>query len=155
MQSPGSGPVALAEEVTAFLKRQAQAAADLPQAEFERHRRALVDRLNESAKALAEQSDRLWADLSIGTYGFDDRARVAAEVERIGKQDWVDYFRANLGAATSRAIVLYSRGSAQPPGRAEAVTGHAVTDVDRWRDEAKYYRFDWSATVQDSPAALH
>ncbi|MBP8924533.1 MAG: insulinase family protein [Pseudomonadales bacterium] len=155
VQSPGSGPVALAEEVTAFLQRQAQAAADLPQAEFERHRRALVDRLHESAKSLAEQSDRLWSDLSIGAYGFDDRARVAAEAERIGKQEWVDYFRANLGPDKGRAIVLYSRGSAQPPASAGVVPGHVMNDVDRWRDEAKYYRFDWGTAVQDSPAALH
>ncbi|MBK6288716.1 MAG: insulinase family protein [Gammaproteobacteria bacterium] len=155
VQSPGSGPVALTAAVTSFLKHQAQTAADLPQAEFERHRRALVDRLNESAKSLAEQSDRLWADLSLGAYGFDDRARVAAEVERIDRQQWVDYFRANLDGAAGRAMVLYSRGSAQAPGAAQTVPGHAVTGADRWRDDAKYYRFDWSAAVQESPAALH
>ena len=127
----------------------------MPQAEFERHRRAQVDRLNESAKSLAEHSDRLWADLSLGAYGLDDRARVAAEVERIDRQQWVDYFRANLDGAAGRAMVLYSRGSAQAPGAAQTVPGHAVTGADRWRDDAKYYRFDWSAAVQESPAALH
>jgi insulysin len=154
VQSPGAGPVKLAAEFEAFLARQSSAVGSLSQQDFERQRATLVERLRESPKSLAEKSARLWSDIGLGALGFDDRERVALEVERIQRDDWIGFFRKQMAGNARRALLLYSRGDARhaEPGK---LPGRVLGDAGQWQANAKYYRFVWPVTVQESARELH
>jgi secreted Zn-dependent insulinase-like peptidase len=114
-----------------------------------------VERLRETPKTLNEKSERLWGDLGLGSYGFDDRERVAAAVERIDREEWARYFSEQLSGAGRRALLLHTTGAAAPPAAGEEVPGRSVDTDAQWRADAKYYRFDWPVSVQDAERALH
>ncbi len=152
VQSPVAAPGALAKEFEGFLQRQAAAAQTLDEASFARQRQALVDRLRESPKSLGERSERLWADAMLGAYGFDDRERIAAEVERIGREEWVQYFRAQIAGEGRRALWLQSLGTAHARAKDPQLPGRVLAPGDAWREGAGYYRFEREAKVQETPA---
>jgi len=154
VQSPVAAPGVLAREFEAFLQRQAAAAATLDEASFARQRQALLDRLRESPKSLEERSDRLWADIGLGAYGFDDRERVAAEVERIGRDEWVRYFRSQFAGEGRRALLVKSRGAAHADSKAPALPGRELPAGNAWRDAGGYFRFA-REPVQPLPAPVH
>jgi secreted Zn-dependent insulinase-like peptidase len=155
VQSPVAAPGVLAKEFEDFLQRQAAAAQPLDEASFTRHRQALVDRLRESPKSLGERSERLWADAMLGAYGFDDRERVAAEVERIGRDEWVQYFRTQIAGAGRRAMLLQSRGTAHAEAKAPPLPGRVLAPGDGWREDAEFYRFEHEGGAQELPEPLH
>jgi secreted Zn-dependent insulinase-like peptidase len=147
VQSPVAGPAALAREYEAFLGRQREALASLPEAEFRRHKEALAARLREVPGSLGEKTDRLWSDLGLGSFGFDDREQVAIEVERLDQAQWLRYFDEQLAGDGRRGLSLYTRGTAH--------AGEPLPEQRALRGAAKYYRFDWPRTVQGAGAALH
>ncbi|MBK9469347.1 MAG: insulinase family protein [Pseudomonadales bacterium] len=152
VQSPVAAPGALAREFEAFLQRQVTAAQALDEASFARQRQALVDRLRESPKSLGERSERLWADAMLGAYGFDDRERVATQVERIGREEWVEYFRTQIAGAARRAMLLQSRGTAHAQVNDPPLPGRVLAPGDAWREDAGYFRFQREAKVPQAPA---
>ncbi|MBP6382806.1 MAG: insulinase family protein [Pseudomonadales bacterium] len=153
VQSPVAAPGVLAQEFEGFLQRQAAAAQTLDEASFARHRQALVDRLRESPKSLGERSERLWADAMLGAYGFDDRERVAAAAERIGRDEWVQYFRAHVAGEGRRAMLLHSRGTAHAQAQDPLLPGRPLAPGDAWREGAGLYRFEREARVGESAAS--
>jgi len=155
VQSPVANPGKLAGEFGEFLARHAAKADELGEEEFARHRRALVERLRESPKSLGERSERLWSDIVLGAYDFDDRERVAVAVAQIDRADWVRYFREQIAGSGQRALYVYSVGETHAAQGAPRLPGRVLPPGDAWREGAKYYRFDGERTVQESSPALH
>jgi secreted Zn-dependent insulinase-like peptidase len=98
----------------------------------------------ESPKTLGEKSGRLWSDLMIGATGFDDRARVAAEVERISRTQWTDYFAAQIAGPARRAILFYSLGTSHRDAPVAGVPGLRPFELAAFRQNLRYYHFDWT-----------
>jgi len=155
VQSPGSDPAALSEAVDAFLKGQIEVLRQMSDADFERHRTALVERLREAPKSLGERSERLWSDIGLGAHGFDDRERVAAQVAAIDQREWLDFYNRRIAGAGQRALVAYSVGSAHRESGNSEVSGTRLLPDAQWRGSAQYYRFEWVPKVQDPEVALH
>jgi len=144
VQSPNTGAMPLAGAIDDFLQHYREQISSLSDADFERHRAALVERLMESPKTLGEKSGRLWSDLMIGATDFDDRARVAAEVERISRTQWTDYFSAQIAGPARRAILFYSLGTSHRDAPVAAVPGLRPFELAAFRRNLRYYRFDWT-----------
>ena len=154
-QSPVAGPVALAKEFRAYLDRQAKALGDMSEESFATQRDALAARLREKPKSLGEKTERLWSDLGLGSWGFDDREQVAQAVDALSKEAWLGYFRSRLAAADAASLLVLSTGEAHS-GKEEGLPAGRNVDADgRWKTDAKYYRFEWARPVQDPGRALH
>lgn len=153
VQSPVAGPQKLLAEFEAFLARKDAAGVD--EAAFLRHRETLAARLREKPKSLGERSERLWSDIGLGAFGFDDRAQVAAAVDGITRDAWIDWFRAHLTGAGQRALLVYTEGTAHRGDAPVSLPGRAPGADSTPGSAAKYYRFDWTPSVQESARALH
>jgi hypothetical protein len=88
----------------------------------------------------------------LGAYGFDDRERVAAQVERIGREEWVEYFRTQIAGEARRAMLLQSRGTAHAQVKDPPLPGRVLAPGDAWREDARYFRFEREAKVPQAPA---
>ena len=154
-QSPVAGPVTLAKEFRAWLDRQDQGLERMSDADFAIQRDALAARLREKPKSLGEKTERLWSDIALGSYGFDDREQVARAVESVSKADWIAYFRKSLAAQGVPALLVYSTGEAHEATEKGLPPGRTVDADGRWKAGAKYYRFEWARPVQDPARALH
>jgi insulysin len=155
VQSPVSPPGELSAAVDVFLRGQVDALRQMSEADFARHRSALVERLREAPKSLGERSERLWSDIGLGVHGFDDREQVALQVMALDRGEWMDFFTRSIAGEGQRALVAYSVGSAHRESVAPTVPGKLLTPDAQWRGSAQYYRFDWVPKVQDPEAALH
>ena len=145
----------MAKEFRAYLDRQAKALGDLSEESFATQRDALAARLREKPKSLGEKTERLWSDLGLGSWGFDDREQVAQAVDALSKEAWLGYFRSRLAAADAASLLVLSTGEAHS-GKEEGLPAGRNVDADgRWKTDAKYYRFEWARPVQDPGRALH
>jgi secreted Zn-dependent insulinase-like peptidase len=155
VQSPVADPAALVKEFEAYLARQSEVLGGMSDEVFNGQRMALAARLREKPRSLAEKTERLWSDLGLGSYGFDDLEQVARELETIGRDNWLQWFRSRLAGADRHALVLYSTGQAHRAKVSEAPPGRRVDPDGRWKADAKYYRFEWALPTQDPGRALH
>ncbi len=76
VQSPNVQVPQLEQAIDQFLvdfRRQLQV---MPKEEFERHRQAVLIRLKEKPKSLAEQSSRFWASIDLRDYDFTQREKL-------------------------------------------------------------------------------
>ena len=154
-QSPVAGPAALAKEFRAYLDRQVKALDVMSDDAFARQRDALAARLREKPKSLGEKTERLWSDLGLGSYGFDDREQVALAVDALSRPEWTAYFRARLAAEDAASLLVLSTGEAHRGKDGNLPSGRVVDPAGRWKSDAKYYRFEWARPVQDPGRALH
>ena len=154
-QSPVAGPSALAQEFRAWLDRQSAALGSMEEGEFATQRVTLAARLREKPKSLGEKTERLWSDLGLGSYGFDDREQVARAVDALTKDEWVAYFRSRLAAPQTPTLLVSSTGEAHRKNESGVLPGRPVDPAGHWKANAKYYRFEWARPVQDPGRALH
>ncbi len=90
IQSPVADADALAEAMGAFL---AGVEADLDEAQFERHRTALVNEVLRPDKNIWERAEFYWQSIAKKQYGFDGRETMADAVRALSLQDWLAYYR--------------------------------------------------------------
>jgi secreted Zn-dependent insulinase-like peptidase len=138
VQSPVAGPQALADAYAAFLERWTQRDDARLRKLFDRHRAALASRLAEAPKNQGEQFDRYWQDLLDGETGFDSRALLLAEVQKLTFEDWLPLFRRDVLAPQGHALWLAISGKFT--GDALRV-GQPVIDLERFKARQPFYRF--------------
>ena len=155
VQSPVADPAALVKEFEAYLTRQSDALGSMSDEVFNGQRMALAARLREKPRSLAEKTGRLWSDLGLGSNSFDDLEQVAREVEALGRDNWLEWFRSRMAGADRHAMVLYSTGEAHRAKASVPPPGRRVDAAGRWKSNAKYYRFEWALPTQDPERALH
>lgn len=154
-QSPVAGPATLAKEFRAYLDRQLNTLDAMSDEAFATQRDTLAARLREKPKSLGEKTERLWSDLGLGSYGFDDREQVALAVDALSKREWAAYFRSRLAAADASSLLVLSMGGVHRGKDGSLPSGRVVDPAGRWKSDAKYYRFEWARPVQDPGRALH
>lgn len=152
VQSPVAAPRALEAAFEAFLDEQRAAAGQIDEEAFARHRRSLVETLREKPKSLGEASQRLWAEISIGAYDFGDRERIAAAVERIGREEWQHHFETQIAARDRRGVWFWSAGSAHADSGNTAPAG--VPLPEDWPAGRSTYHFKYPPRVSDPRAPV-
>ncbi len=127
IQSPNTSPASLEMRVREFLTEFEQTLHDMPQAEVERQRRALVSRLLERPQTLTEQTERYWSDITEKRTKFDTRQRLAETIGELGIEDIrATFAREILGPERRRLVVAAlgnnARGKIDPGRWAEDLT---------------------------------
>jgi secreted Zn-dependent insulinase-like peptidase len=139
VQSPGTGPAALATQYRKFQQQWAQRSAAELQPLFERHRAALAQLLAQAPKNMGEANDRLWQDLSASYWNFDSREQVLAAVQALTFEQWFTLFQRDVLADNGHSIWLSNSGrfdkKAVPPGT-------AIGDLDRFKATQQFYQFE-------------
>jgi insulysin len=125
VQSPSADETLLAAEINKFLLSQrALLAVNLAE-----NQQALLHRLQEPSRSLAEQADRLWESILLGDYTFDRRDKLAEAVAGVTKESMTRYFDQSMLDA-NRRLWLSSPGF-EPEGY------HTVQEIELYRAQQK------------------
>jgi secreted Zn-dependent insulinase-like peptidase len=89
---------------------------DLDQAQFERHREALMSEILRPDKNLGERAEFYWLSIARRELEFDSRLALATALEEISLQDWVAYYqRVFMDQRHSLQVVAPGRLGKLPP----------------------------------------
>tara|TARA_R110002049_G_scaffold25549_9_gene89570 strand:- start:5037 stop:7901 length:2865 start_codon:yes stop_codon:yes gene_type:complete len=89
VQSPRKDAADVDAAMQAFM---AGLAPNLSDAQFKRHRAALVSEILRPDKNLHERAQFYWSSIARGRYEFDGRETLAATVEGLSLEDWREYY---------------------------------------------------------------
>ena len=125
VQSPNTSTLELRQHADAFLRSATETLKGLPQAEFDRFRESLVERLLEPDKTLSARSNRYWREIDRNPGQFDEHVKLAAAVRSLTVDDVLNAFqRTVLGPERARVEV-----HAVPTQRA-SVTREALAEIE-------------------------
>ncbi|BFZ54324.1 metalloprotease [Savitreella phatthalungensis] len=104
-------PAFLEYRVQAFLTQLRKHIADMPQENFDKHKRALRDKINERLKNLKSETRLYWGCIAAGRYNFDERAERTAQVEAIDKAQLLAFFddKIAVGGPNTRKLAVWLR----------------------------------------------
>jgi len=107
VQSPTHSVAHILQATNKFLseKRAELGSEEFPQS-FEQHRAAVLSELRESAKNMSEQTERYWADLSLGYTAFHRRSSLIKAVETMPYAQWREFFAEDF----SGGVIIWSKG---------------------------------------------
>lgn len=118
VQSPRKDAAAVAGAMETFM---AGVSPTLTEAQFGRHRRALVSEILRPDKNLHERAQFYWRSIARGRYEFDGRETLAAAVESLSLEDWREYYaRVFLQKRHSLQVVAPGRFDVLPTGEARS-----------------------------------
>lgn len=137
VQSPVAGPETLQREISTYLQSMEQTVESLSAAQFDREREALILRIMEKPKNLAEQSRKYWMEIDQHYYNFDFEEQLVAALESLTVDEWRQFYRENLLGA-KRALWIFARGQFKN----QTVTGdRSAADVHTLQGMLGVYRF--------------
>ncbi|KKL73558.1 hypothetical protein LCGC14_2073670, partial [marine sediment metagenome] len=96
VQSPTAPVAKLEEAIERFLVEFDRQLQEMPEAEFESHRQAVLTGLREQPKSLAEQSSRFWGSIDSRDYDFSRRQKLIDGVALLSREDMVQTYTALL-----------------------------------------------------------
>jgi len=116
VQAPGHSSAHVADAMQAFMQKLPE---DVDEPAFLRHRQALVNDIMEPDKNLLERAEYYWQSIARKQFAFDRRQRLAEAVERMSRQEWLDYYREHF-LKTRRSLLVVAPGEQGdiPDGRA-------------------------------------
>ena len=95
----------------------ARVAADLDEAQFARHKAALVSDVLKPDKNLWERAEFYWQSIAIKQFDFDGRQALADAIEAFTLESWHDYYqRVFLEQPHSLQVVAPGRWGSVPSG---------------------------------------
>lgn len=108
--------------------------------EFEAQRASLIHKLLESDKSLTEETSRYWPNIQSGYYDFVHRARDAAMLRTVGKDDVLAMLRSKVhpssGERSKLVVRIESQAGVAPPASEDvtppppsALNEQVITDV--------------------------
>ena len=83
---------------------------DLSDEAFAQQKAGVITRLTEKDKNLSQRSTRYWQDLGNEVFTFDSKQQIAAEVEKLSKNDMGEFMQNILSALQERRLMIYSQG---------------------------------------------
>jgi secreted Zn-dependent insulinase-like peptidase len=145
VQSPDTGVADLSNAVNEFLLKTVSTLEAMPEGQFEQHKRALVLRILERPKSLAELTEDYWQDIVLRRDGFDDKARLAEAVEGIDMQQWLDFYRKTFLNRNRRDLLFQAAGKNpmqewQPAGFTRPLV--KITDPCAFKKKRRHYTFE-------------
>ncbi|OZG72042.1 peptidase M16 [Hahella sp. CCB-MM4] len=93
VQSPSHSADQIHQATSGFIGNFTNILKELPDAEFEKHKEALITRLSESDKTLEQRSDRYWTEIDVKNFQFDTREQIAAQVQAMTKDKLQAYYQ--------------------------------------------------------------
>lgn len=82
----------LEERINAFLALFSKTLKEMPESEFESHKKSLVNKRLEKLKNLHQETSRLWAYISSEYYDFQQRDQEAENIRPLTKSDMMAFF---------------------------------------------------------------
>lgn len=135
VQSPGASAPEVAAASDAFLAEQV-GENGITEAQFARHRAALINEILLPHKNLFEEADYFWREINRDSLAFDTRDRLAAAVDALQYGEWVAWYRKFvIESPASLTTVATGRWGKLPPGT-------AIEDTERFQADRPYYRRD-------------
>jgi secreted Zn-dependent insulinase-like peptidase len=114
VQSPSASAPEVAMAMEAFL---AGVEAGLDEAQFARHRKALVNEVLRPDKNLWERAEFYWQSIAKKQYDFDGREALADAVRALSREEWLEYFnRVFMTRRHSLQVVAPGRWGELLPG---------------------------------------
>ena len=114
IQSPVADAAAVQQAMQAFMLK---LPSDVDEAQFERHRKALVNEILQPDKNLWDRAAFYWQSIAMKEYGFDSREQLATVVEGITLESWLAYYqKVFLDQRHSLQVVAPGRWDILPQG---------------------------------------
>ena len=83
----------LEERINAFLASFARGLDAMPEAEFESHKKSLINKRLEKLKNLDEESAQLWGHISNEYFDFQQKERDVEHIKPLAKSDLIQFFK--------------------------------------------------------------
>ncbi|MAK92122.1 MAG: peptidase M16 [Oleibacter sp.] len=96
VQSPSSSPQEIIDQSLAFFSGYEETLAAMSDEEFASYRQGLITLLLEKPKNMNEKAGRFWRDIESERWSFDTTTAIAAEVEKLSKEDILALFRSAI-----------------------------------------------------------
>jgi len=111
VQSPEYSAADISSRIDEFLRRYMPVLNKMPEEEFQKHKKALIDELAEEPKNLAEQGARFWHDIALRRLSFNSRQDLIDELKKVDKQSFSHFFEAAYLKPLVQPINLVSESS--------------------------------------------
>lgn len=135
VQSPNTPAPAVAAAMDAFMAAVPETVDD---AQFSRHRRALVGEITRPDKNLWERAEFFWQSIARQEYDFDSRTRLAEAVEAIDLGRWSSHYREVFREQPrSLQVVAPGRWEALPEGPEESFDSSSAL-----KESRAYFQID-------------
>lgn len=127
-------PEYLDRRIEAFIVQFSKTLEEMSSADFDGHKRSLINKRLEKPKNLGQETARQWAQISNEYYDFEQHQRDANLIRTLTKEDMLDFYKTFfLPTSKSRArlsVHLHARGADEREAKVIAALNEAgVTDV--------------------------
>ncbi len=134
VQSPTASAPAIKQATDTFLRKVA-VEGTLTEAQFLRHRYALLQEITQPHKNLREESEYFWREIARQALDFESRELLAAAVSSIGFEQWLTWYKRVMVEERASLTVVAPGHLGEVPG------GEAITSPAQFRDtQAGYTR---------------
>ncbi|WP_115718267.1 insulinase family protein [Gallaecimonas mangrovi] len=140
IQSPVAGPVQLLDAIDDFISDFSLLLLGLSESQWHNTKMALLHQLMQPDSALADRSSRLWHAIGQGDLTFDWRQRLAEEVHRFQKADFIRFMMKRLRAKQADRLLLASVGQ-QHRHLQVLDEGTFISDVGAFKSESRRYHW--------------
>jgi secreted Zn-dependent insulinase-like peptidase len=120
VQSPTTGPEALADHIERFLRDHAGVVESMDEQTLGRHRASVISRILEREPRLDVRSARYWTEIDRRHLAFDSREQLAEALRAIDREAFVNAYRSLLVNAGRRGIAIEVAGTSHAGPRAPA-----------------------------------
>jgi secreted Zn-dependent insulinase-like peptidase len=114
VQSPSTLSQTLFDETQAFITDFIQTLENMPNEEYAAHQQGLIANLVKKPLNLKEKTNRYWRDIDIDNEQFNTYQELAKHVEKLTKQELVQYLKTYFISDEKKALLLNFDGSVQP-----------------------------------------
>nr|VFK11042.1 MAG: Secreted Zn-dependent peptidases, insulinase-like [Candidatus Kentron sp. LPFa]VFK27379.1 MAG: Secreted Zn-dependent peptidases, insulinase-like [Candidatus Kentron sp. LPFa] len=111
VQSPDTHPADLTGHIRQFLASGSDLLDNMREAEFARHKSALITRILAREETMKVRSERYWEEIDQGIEGFDSRERKADAVRAITRAEIREIYRTRIRGEDKRQLILHAVGN--------------------------------------------
>ena len=140
-QSPTASAPALYRATQAFLQSKTERFTQLKRQDLRHYKQAVIARLLERDKNLADRSGRYWADLLQGNTAFNTRIQLAAAVSAISKKSLIQAFYDFRARFARNTLIVYSKGKFDAEWHVPDLAGLTDEDFDNLHSHARPFRY--------------
>ena len=127
VQSSNKHPNELEERVESFLHYFRDEMAGMDEAMFDRHRQAVIAKLEEKDKTLTGETNRHWTEISNRRYRFGQRKAKVDVLKELRKEHMMDFYEQYVGVSkgtrTKITAMIEGRGASKGKSGKKAVNG--------------------------------
>ncbi|UTA48764.1 insulinase family protein [Simiduia sp. 21SJ11W-1] len=104
IQSPKAGPQELARRIDDFVQGYSATLRAMDDKAFDQYKTALLNGLRRNDTVLMQRANRYWNDMVSGIYTFDSREQLAANLEKLSREDIVALYEQQVVNADRRLV---------------------------------------------------